>query len=100
MSNGSNSNWQKVALVLFGLLIGSGTAGGIGHFQYSAFAKEVRTERMRVARQAAEAREKLEAKIDAAHSGSNSVLIEMGKLAEKVDGLTSEVNRLRDRLEN
>lgn len=93
-----NTNWQKASLVLFGLLVGGGVSGGIGHWQYSEFTDEVRVERQLVVGHAAKERDKLEAKIEAAQSSSNTVLVELGKLSEKVDNLSAEVNRLRNRV--
>jgi len=82
------TDWQAAALVLFGLLVGGGGATGLGHLSAQSLAIEAASER-----------NKIEKKVDSYQEVSTKLLIELGKLGEKVDNLSSEVIRLRNRIE-
>jgi len=74
------TNWQQVALVLLGLIVGGGAAGAVGQLQYSRLQAEVRAED------------------DAQEKMLTAILVQVGRLDSRVDSLTVEVSRLRDRL--
>ncbi len=78
------ADWQKVSFVLFGLIVGSGFTGGISYFQSV---------------EASEGRAKIEASASNDRAIQNQILVEVGKLSTTVETLVTEVNRLRDKIE-
>ena len=59
------ADWKQVALVLFGLIAGSGFTGSVSYFQSAEAASE---------------RTKIEKKAEAEHSVQTQILIEMGRI--------------------
>ena len=78
------ADWQKVSFVLFGLIIGSGFTGGISYFQSV---------------EASEGRTRIEARAEDDRAVQTQILVEVGKLSTSVNTLVTEVNRLRDKIE-
>ncbi len=79
------ADWQKIAFVLFGLIVGSGFTGSVSYFQSAEAASE---------------RTKIEKKAEEKSAVQTLILIEMGRIGEKVDNLSKEVIRLRDKIKS
>lgn len=88
MTNG-NGQWFKATVFLAGLIVGGGGAGAVGHYQYQGLEQKLEEEI-----------EDTHDRIDVYHDLVTQLLVEVGKLHEKMDHLADEVNRIRDRQEN